>query len=908
MSTPPGKTPSSKGPFGLLSAILTGLVLGFFAVMMLPYILPPREPGQTLAQIPGEMSPALSRKPIGSSASLIKASDSAPLDAKARQRDPSLPSPAVRLAENEEHAGDSKAPEEAKPADERPAKIPAPPQSAKEEEQPKPVLIPAAVLRFPKPFSSEDTTAALEPLLTFKVSEDDAKAVKDAVEAASRQDDEDARASIKKISDPAAKIFAEWRRLRQSNADFHEAMTFRLAHPLFPEPAQDAVTEKSLFLSNAPGPDVLKFYTNRMPLTGAGHASLGAALVETGERERGLALLKFAWTRYVLDPAVEEKFQSKFGTLLDANDRVRRERLLAIHAVYKDDPGKKLASDTGRGGLKALARLKGKKAKHHGGRHGSGRAAHRKNRHRAGLEDGAGQREAALSGKARALGARPLAELVRLKKGKKADTADTESKDKDKAKPAKEDDGKPAAGTRQAKAAENAFKLSTEQARGPGSLLARLKALRREKADDDLWSLLRSIGPDKADLADPNLWWDFRRSEIRRALSQDRPKTAYAIARAHGPLEGDNLSEAEFFAGWIALRFLKDPHRALPHFEASRVIGFARNEARAAYWLGRAKVELRAPEEAQGHFAEAASRYYTYYGALARQALRTGHACEFRAPLQPSHEAIAAFVNEDAFKAVMIAKQLDLEPLLNGFVLDLARQIRDPEQMTLVMELAERVVPPHVAVRAAKIALLRGYAVEAYAYPTLLPKFDQAGGNGKLEPALLNALTRQESEFYTGTVSRVGARGLMQLMPETAKHIAAAVKMKYELPRLISDPSYNVTLGSAFLAQLLSGYDGSYVLSLAAYNAGPGRVSEWIKDFGDPRDKDVDPIDWVERIPFTETRQYVQKILESTQLYRCRFANSKTRFQLVEDLHRGRPGKIPDLTDISGSAGMDETP
>ena len=232
-------------------------------------------------------------------------------------------------------------------------------------------------------------------------------------------------------------------------------------------------------------------------------------------------------------------------------------------------------------------------------------------------------------------------------------------------------------------------------------------------------------------------------------------------------------------------------------------------------------------------------------------------------------------------------------PLLTSVGVDLARQIRDPEQMTLVMELAERVVPPHVAVRAAKIALLRGYAVEAYAYPTLLPKFDQAGGNGKLEPALLNALTRQESEFYTGTVSRVGARGLMQLMPETAKHIAAAVKMKYELPRLISDPSYNVTLGSAFLAQLLSGYDGSYVLSLAAYNAGPGRVSEWIKDFGDPRDKDVDPIDWVERIPFTETRQYVQKILESTQLYRCRFANSKTRFQLVEDLHRGRPGKFP---------------
>ena len=172
----------------------------------------------------------------------------------------------------------------------------------------------------------------------------------------------------------------------------------------------------------------------------------------------------------------------------------------------------------------------------------------------------------------------------------------------------------------------------------------------------------------------------------------------------------------------------------------------------------------------------------------------------------------------------------------------------------------------------------------------------------------MNALTRQESEFYTGTVSRVGARGLMQLMPQTAKNVAASVKMKYELARLVSDPSYNVTLGSVFLAQLLSGYDGSYILTLAAYNAGPGRVAEWIKDFGDPRDKNIDPIDWIERVPFTETRQYIHKILESTQLYRCRIESGQKGFQIVEDLHRGRPGKIPDIDDIAGSAGSDDTP
>ncbi len=764
---------------------------------------------------------------------------------------------------------------------------------AKEQAKPSPILIPVSNVRPAKLLTQEEMAAALEPLLSFKISDGDGKAVKEAFEAASREDDGGTRAAIAKIGAPAARNFAEWKRLRQPQADFQEAMAFRLAHPLYPELPQDALNEKNLFLSGAPAASVLKFYTNRMPLTGAGHASLGGALLETGERARGLAMIKFAWGRYPLDPAVEEKFRSRFGSLLDEKDRRHREQMLAVRAAYRDDPGKD--ADSHGKGLRAALKLKGKKSR-------DGNALRRKHRHSA--EDTGLHREAALGGKARAFRIAMFAEPVRLRKASRKSGVGGD-KDDDKKKPA-DKESKP--GTRQAKAAENAFKLSKADAGGPGTLLSRLKALRREAADDDLWSLLRSIGPDSADLADPERWWDFRRSEVRRALSQDHPKTAYAIAKAHGPLEGESLSEAEFLAGWIALRFMNDPLLAAPHFEASAIQGFARTEARAAYWLGRAKLEAGAAGEAQFYFAQAASRFYTFYGALARQAFRRANTCEFRAPPQPSAGAISAFVNEDAFKAVMIAKQLDLEPAMNSFVLDLARQIRDPEQMTLVLELAQRVAGPHVAVRAAKIALLRGYPVEDYAYPVLLPKYGEAGGNAKLEPALLNALTRQESEFYTGTVSRVGARGLMQLMPQTAKTVAAAVKMKYELARLVSDPSYNVTLGSVFLAQLLSGYDGSYILTLAAYNAGPGRVRDWIKDFGDPRDKSIDPIDWIERVPFTETRQYVQKILESTQLYRCRLESSQAGFKIVEDLHRGRPGKIPELDDIAGSVGSDETP
>jgi soluble lytic murein transglycosylase len=783
------------------------------------------------------------------------------------------------------------------------------PQAPAESPKPEPVLVPVTDLKFPKSASAQDMTAALEPLLSFKISEEDVKAVKDAADAAKREDNEDAREAIKKIGAPAAIVFADWMRLHVPRADFREVMAFRAAHPFFPEPPQDALIEKSLFLSDTASPSILRFYSNRMPLTGAGYGSLGAALMDTGERERGLALIKYAWGRYVLDPAAEEKFRSRFGTLLSADDQRRHARLLAVHDAYKNDPGKVLAANKSKKAIKAAARLKGKKAKSASVRRGLKRAEPRRRRRGAQLEGGTPVREALLSGKAPAIDPASLYLPVQLKKPESKESGD---KDGEGSKPAagksKEQKAEaPAKKTLQAEAAEDALGLTKERSAGPATLLARLKALRRKDSDNELWSILRSISPDDADLADPDRWWDFRRSEVRFALNGGQPKTAYAIAKAHGPLAGENLSEAEFLAGWIALRFLKDPHRAISHFEASRVLGFGRYEARAAYWLGRAKIETKALEEVHAHFAEAAGRYYTFYGGLGRRGVRKSNACEFRAPPQPSQETIAAFVNEDAFKAVMIAKQADLESLLVSYVLDLARQIRDPEQMTLLMELAGRTVPAQTVVRAAKIALLRGFATEAYAYPVLLPKFSESGA-AKLEPALLNALTRQESEFNTKTVSWAGARGLMQLMPQTAKNMATALKMKYEMARLVSDPSYNVTLGSAFLARLLAGYDGSYVLALAAYNAGPGRVAEWIKDFGDPRAASVDAIDWIERIPFTETRQYVQRIIESVQLYRCRLEDNKTTFQLAEDLHRGRPGKLPEFEDVSGSANLDETP
>jgi soluble lytic murein transglycosylase len=212
-------------------------------------------------------------------------------------------------------------------------------------------------------------------------------------------------------------------------------------------------------------------------------------------------------------------------------------------------------------------------------------------------------------------------------------------------------------------------------------------------------------------------------------------------------------------------------------------------------------------------------------------------------------------------------------------------------------ELAKLAGDPQIALRLSKIAFNRDLPLGDYALPVgVIPEF-RSLLTDRVDPALVHALSRQESEFNAAAKSPVGASGLMQLMPATARAVAKAYKVKFDSARL-TNPAYNTQLGEAHLRDLIDSYRGSYFLSLAAYNAGGGRVTEWIKSFGDPRDPAVDPIDWIERIPFTETRQYVIKIMETLQLYRSRLAGPKRALQLVQDLNRGR--KVPHAEALAG--------
>jgi soluble lytic murein transglycosylase len=434
-------------------------------------------------------------------------------------------------------------------------------------------------------------------------------------------------------------------------------------------------------------------------------------------------------------------------------------------------------------------------------------------------------------------------------------------------------------------------------ARSPTRLLARIRQLRKRDKHRQAWALLRGAPRDAG--GSPSDWWVERRIQARNALNAGHPRIAYSIALGHGPLNSGAQAEAGFLAGWIALRFLNDPATARQHLAgAAHAGGSPRTLARSYYWLARAEMALSRKQDARAHFSEAARHQHTFYGQLARTALTAVGAgpqslrVRLRPPARPTREDIRAFQHMDVIDAMLIAHKAGLDSIIPLFLNDLGRRVESPGLLTLVAEFGQRVAYPHVNVRFAKVALNRGFPLEHYAYPAALPRFRPLVQNTPLDRALLHALTRQESEFNAKIVSSANARGLMQLLPGTARQMCRAYGVQYDLKKLTKDPGYNVSLGSAYLYKVLDDYSGSYIMALASYNAGPGRVKEWIGIFGDPRDPKVDPIDWVERIPFTETRNYVHKILESVQLYRARLGGREGPLLLVDDLYRGRPNPM----------------
>ncbi len=360
-------------------------------------------------------------------------------------------------------------------------------------------------------------------------------------------------------------------------------------------------------------------------------------------------------------------------------------------------------------------------------------------------------------------------------------------------------------------------------------------------------------------------WWNERQQLARELLAAGRAADAYAVVVQHGLTKGVAFAEAEFLAGWIALRHLKKPADGQKHFQTLYDgVSTDISKSRAAYWLGRAHEAAARPKEALEWFGRAAGYGQTFYGQIAARRLPGGAA---RLPSDP----VASPADQQALagrELVTVARYLgQAGDFLRAqpFLLRLARMVTGPGETALLAQLAIDLKRPDVALTIARRAVESGVTLFNASFPVV-----ELGATGSIERALALAVTRQESSFNSAAVSPSGALGLMQLMPPTAREVSGKLGMPYVQDRLTRDPAYNVQLGTQYLAEMLQRFGGSYELALAAYNAGPGRVSRWLESIGDPRAGKIDMIDWIEMIPVRETRNYVQRIMEGVGVYRDR--------------------------------------
>ena len=419
----------------------------------------------------------------------------------------------------------------------------------------------------------------------------------------------------------------------------------------------------------------------------------------------------------------------------------------------------------------------------------------------------------------------------------------------------------------------------------PGLSYDRVRWRRLRGHDDQALELLLSP---QAKGGDADKWWIERRIQARRSLAGGNISEAYRLAANHGQTSDKHSAEAEWLAGWIALRFLEEKHTALQHF--LKLYGAVRtpiSKARAAYWAGRAAEAIGDKAGAERWYREAAENTTTYYGQLA--ALKLGRRAGLALPPEPRPSAAVAeaFANKELVRAVYALAELGQQDRMRLFILRLNDLARSAPEHQLVADLAERVGRVDLGVASAKRSAQNGFTIVNRSFPLV----DMPESPSGPETSLLLAVSRQESEFNPEAVSNAGARGLMQLMPATAKMLAKMLQLNYRPELLTADPAYNARLGGRYLGNLLDNYDGNYVLALAAYNAGDSRVHKWIRDWGDPRRSEVDAIDWIELIPFSETRNYVQRVLESVQVYRQRLNPRATVALQLEDDLRGRPRK-----------------
>jgi soluble lytic murein transglycosylase len=415
-----------------------------------------------------------------------------------------------------------------------------------------------------------------------------------------------------------------------------------------------------------------------------------------------------------------------------------------------------------------------------------------------------------------------------------------------------------------------------------GYIFSRVQWLRRADKIDEAGRWMIRAPHDPALLGDADQWWVERRVVARKLLDLGDFKIAYEVANGAAPPSNENYrGEQQFTAGWIALRFLREPSVAAAHF--ARIAEGISNPitlARSFYWQGRAAEAAGHDRDARGHYESAARFPTAYYGQLARARLGLDEVT-----LRPVPDPPANLNGLEVARVFEILYAIDARDIVASMSADLADKTNDPAALTTLAEITRRHNDARAMLLIGKPALSRGFALEQYAFPDFgVPDYQAIGP--QVERSVVYSIVRQESAFNPKVVSSANAYGLMQVTAAAGRDTAKRFNVTFDQRRLLNDVTYNAQLGSAELGADIDFYHGSYILAFVAYNAGRGRARDWIAQYGDPRDPKVDPIDWIERIPISETRNYLQRVLENMQVYRARFDNG-SRLSIDADLRRG---------------------
>ena len=420
----------------------------------------------------------------------------------------------------------------------------------------------------------------------------------------------------------------------------------------------------------------------------------------------------------------------------------------------------------------------------------------------------------------------------------------------------------------------------------PGFVYERARWRRRKKTKT--YALPIYMSARKAPVSDlgKKAMWREKKLMAYWAISEKKYEEAYQLSLHHGFTGGTDFADAEFLAGWLALIQLRDPDRALRHFTRLRDgVGSPISLARAHYWIGRAH-ESKSDGQQDQHYRLAAAYPNTYYGMLAGSEVYGGSHQVALPPEFITEQDKPEFASDNRVRALHLLGEAGGQRYFSQISYHLDDEVDSLSKLSLLSELASDYGFMRPSLRAAKQAGRFQSMLTESGYPFVgsidaLPK-------EKFEEEFVYAIARQESEFSTNAVSSAKAYGLMQMINSTAKATARKHRIKYDRNRLASDGDYAARMGALHLNDLLKQWDGSYILAAVSYNAGPHRAKTWIRTYGDPRESDVDAIDWVEKIPFSETRNYVMRVMENMQVYRARLGNDTAPNRLDQDLRAGQ--------------------